>query len=152
MIANILNYIGNFFQNLISVVIGFLGNLFGYLFQKLFDLLKILFNPIFIVIALLFYFIGKLATLVFLLLQVILSIGKLFYSLVQGILTTLAGFTFTPTARDDGQWTSIFNHVTDGLSFFQLDNLAYVLMFMIWFSTAFAAVKIITSMGGGGGD
>lgn len=150
MIGSFLNYIGGFFQNLITVVLGFLGDLFGYLFQKLFDLLKLLFKPIFIVIAMVFYFVQKLATLIFLLLKIILGIGKVFVSLVTGIVTTLSGFTYTNATRSDGTWTNLFTHVSDGFSYFQLDNVAYVLMFLIWFATAFAAVRIISSMGSGG--
>jgi hypothetical protein len=152
MIGSILNYIGGFFQNLTSVVFDFLGNLFGYLFQSLFDLLKLLFKPIFILIAILFYFIQKLATLVFLLLKIILGIGKVFVSLVTGIVTTLSGFTYTNTTRNDGTWTGLFSHVSDGFSYFQLDNVAYVLLFLIWFGTAFTAIRIISSMGSGAGD
>jgi hypothetical protein len=150
MIGNFLSYISGFFQNLISVVLGFLGDFFSYLFQKLMDLLKLLFTPIFIVIAMIFYFIGKLATLVFLLLKIILGIGKVFVSLVTGIVTTLAGFTYTNATRNDGTWTGLFSHISDGFNYFQLDNVAYVLMFLVWFGTAFAAVRIISSMGSGG--
>jgi hypothetical protein len=150
MIGSFLSYISGFFQNLISVVLRFLGDLFGYLFQNLFDLIKLIFNPIFIVIAIIFYFIAKLATLIFLLLKIILGIGKVFVSLVTGIVTTLSGFTYTNATRDDGTWTNLFSHVSDGFSYFQLDNVAYVLMFLVWFGTAFAAVRIISSMGSGG--
>lgn len=149
MIAQLLKHITDFFQNLFSVVLDFISNLFGYLFQKLFDLLKLLFNPIFILIAMIFYFIEKIATLVVLLFKVLLGIGMIFVSLVQGIFTTLAGFSYTPTARDDGQWSSIFGHISEGLGFFQLDNLAYVLMFLVWFTTAFYAVRILSSMSSG---
>jgi hypothetical protein len=150
MIGQLLKHITDFFQNLFSVVLDFISNLFGYLFQKLFDLLKLLFNPIFILIAMIFYFIGKIATLVVLLFKVLLGIGKIFVSLVKGIFITLAGFNYTPTVRNDGKWTSIFGHISEGFGFFQLDNLAYVLMFLLWFSTGFAAIKILSSMGSGG--
>lgn len=150
MIGRFLNSIFTFFQNLFKVLFGWLADLFGYLFQKLFDFLKLLLNPIFIVIALVFYFIYKVAELVVTLLLVLLGIGKLFVSLVKGLIATLAGFRFSATARDDGQWTSIFSNLADGMSYFQFDNIAYVLMFLIWFWTAFAAIRILSSMRGGG--
>ncbi|WP_146767230.1 hypothetical protein [Paenibacillus sp. YN15] len=84
------------------------------------------------------------------LLQLLLGIGKLFYSLVKGIFLTMAGFSFTPTDRNDGQWTSIFNNVAEGLQYFQLDVLAYVLIFIIWFTAGFAAIRILSSIKGGG--
>jgi hypothetical protein len=148
MIGQFLGWIGGFFKNLATVIFGWISNLLGYLFQKLFDLLKLLFDPILIVIAMLFYFIQKLGTIVVLLFQSIMGIGKLFISLVKGIITTIAGFTFTPAVRSDGKWTNIFSHISEGLGFFQLDNVAYILMFVIWFGTAFAAIRILTSAGG----
>jgi hypothetical protein len=148
MIGRFLGWIGGFFQNLATVTFGWISKLLGYLFQNLFDLLKLLFNPIFIVIAMLFYFILKLGTVVVLLFQAVMGIGKLFISLIKGIITTIAGFTFTPSVRSDGKWTSIFSHISDGLGYFQLDNVAYILLFVIWFGTAFAAIRILTSAGG----
>lgn len=149
MIRQFLNSIYKFFQNLFKTTFDFLGNLFGYLFQKLIDFLKFLFSPVLILIALIFYFIYKLGVLVVKLLAVILGIGKIFFSLVKGIITTLAGFSWTPTSRNDGQWTSIFANMSQGMGSYQLDNVAYVLMFLIWFTTAFYAIRIISSMGGG---
>jgi hypothetical protein len=148
MIGQFLSWIGGFFKNLATVVFGWISDLLGYLFQKLFDLLRLLFDPILIVIAMLFYFIYKLCAVVALLFLCVMGIGKLFISLVKGIITTIAGFTFTPSVRSDGKWTSIFSHISDGLGYFQLDNVAYILMFVIWFSTAFAAIRILTSAGG----
>lgn len=150
MIGQFLGWIGDFFTRITNAVIGFLGNLFGYLFQKLFDLLKLLFNPIFILIGILFYFIYKLGELAFTLLALLLGIGKVFFALVKGIFLTLAGFSFTPTTRDDGQWTNVFSNVADGLQFYQFDTLSYVLIFVIWFTFGFAAIKVISSMRGMG--
>lgn len=150
MIGQFLGWIGWFFQNLFKVTFSFLGNLFGYLFQKLIDFLTILFRPVLIVVALLFYIIYQVGVLVVKLLQVLLGIGKIFIALLKGIIATLAGFTWSPGARNDGQWTSIFQNLSDGMSSYQLDNVAYVLMFLIWFGTAFAAIRIITSMSAGG--
>jgi hypothetical protein len=150
MIGQVLGWLGNFLQNLFKVLFTFLGNLFGYLIQKMIDFLTLIFRPVLIVIALLFYFILQVATLVVKLLQVLLGIGKIFVALLKGILATIAGFTWTSSPRDDGQWTSIFHNLADGMGSYQLDNVSYVLMFLIWFGTAFAAIRIISSMSGGG--
>jgi hypothetical protein len=149
MIGQFLGWIGTFFTRIFNSLIGYLGDLFGYLFQKLIDFLNLLFKPLFILIGIIFYFIYKLGELVITLLVLLLGIGKIFFALVKGIFLTLAGFSFTPTTRADGQWTSIFTNVVDGLQFYQLDNVAYVLIFLIWFATAFAAIRIISSMRGG---
>lgn len=149
MIASFLNWIGTFFGRLINSLIDFLGKLFGFLFGKLFELLKLLFKPIFILLAIVFYFLYKLGEIVLLLLQLLLGIGKVFFALVKGIFLTLAGFTFTPTDRNDGQWTPIFRNVVDGLESYQLDIVGYILLFLLWFSFGFAAIRTISSMKGG---
>lgn len=149
MISQFLGWFGTFLTRLFNSVLGFIFTLFGFLFQKLFDLLKLLFQPIFIVVGIIFYLLWKVAELVITLLQLLLGIGKLFYALVKGIFLTLAGFSFTPSVRNDGQWTSIFNHVSEGLQFFQMDTLAYILIFLIWFSCGFAAIRILSSIKGG---
>lgn len=146
MIASLLDWIGTFFGRLLNSLIEFLSTIFGFVFGKLFDLLKLLFKPIFILIAIVFYLLYKVAELVLLLLQLLLGIGKVFFALVKGIFLTLAGFTFTPTARNDGQWTPIFTNIVDGLQFYQLDIVAYILQFGLWFGFGFAAIQIISSM------
>lgn len=148
MIAQFLGWIGDFFTRIINSSLNFISNLFGYLFQKLFDLLKILLSPLLIVIEIIFYFFYKLAELVITLFALLLGIGKLFFSLVKGIFLTLTGFSYTPSTQSNGQWTSIFNNVTDGLQYFQFSIISYILIFLIWFSCGFAAIKIIASMKG----
>lgn len=152
MIAGVLNWIGNFFQNLFSGGLSFIANLFGYLFQGLIDFLKLLFRPVLIVIALLFYFIYKLGELIVMLFMVLLSIGKLLYSFVMGLFRTLAGFVWTPTSPNHGQWSSPIREVFTGLEPFQLDKIAYVMIFAIWIMTAWAAIRILSGRGGSSGD
>lgn len=149
MISKLLEWISTFFQRITSATFGFLGKLFGYLFQKLFDLLKLLFKPILIVVAILFYFLYKLAELGIAILSVFLAIGKLFFAFVKGIFLTLAGFTFSGAPRADGSWSSVFSNVVTGLESYQLDIVAYILLFLIWFSSGFAAIRILSSMRGG---
>lgn len=149
MIGQFLSATWTFFERLFKSAFGFIANLFGFLFQKLFDFLKMLLKPVFILIAILFYFIWKIGELAILLLQVLLAIAKLFFSLVKGIFVTLAGFSYTPTTPQNGQWTSVFQNVMSGLDSYQLDVVAYILLFLIWFGTAFAAIRILSSMRGG---
>lgn len=151
MIARILNACWTFTTRIFGRLFEFLGNLFGYLFQQLFNFLKFLFRPLFILIGIIFYVLYKLGVLAVLLLQVFLAIGKLFFALVKGIFVTLAGFSFTPSStRSDGQWTSIFTNVVDGLGSYQLDTLAYVLLFLVWFGTGWAAIRTLSSIRNGG--
>jgi hypothetical protein len=149
MIGKFLGWIGTFFTRLTNSIIGFLGKLFGYLFQKLIDFLKFILKPFLIIGAILFYVLYKVGVLAITFLALLLGIGKLFFALVKGIFLTLAGFSFTPGARSDGQWTSVFQNVMTGFDSYQFGTLSYILIFLIWFSTAFAAIKILSSIRGG---
>lgn len=149
MVRNVLNWIGSFFSNLIGTVLEFLGDLFGFLFQKLFDLLKQLFKPILILIEIIFYFLYKIGLIVVSIVRSFFEIAMVFVSLIKGIFATLAGLTWTPTAPNHGTWSSMIGNVASGLQYFQLDKLAYVFLFLVWIGTAFAAIKILSSMRGG---
>lgn len=150
MIGNILRATWTFFERMFSRMFSFLGSLFGSLFQALFDFLKMLLRPVFIVVALVLYLVYKIAELAISLIALFLALGKLLVSFIKGIVVTLTGFTFTPSTQNNGSWTPIFKNVVGGLDGFQLDNVAYILMFMIWFATAFAVIRIIGSIRSGG--
>jgi len=149
MIGQILRAGWDFSMRLTQRVLSFLSSLLGHLFQTLFSFLKILLRPLFIVIALLLYFVYKIAELAVTLISLFLAIGKLLLAFIKGIFVTLAGFTYTPTTPHHGQWTSIFINVAGGFEKFQLDKIAYILQFGIWFGTAFAVVRIISSIRSG---
>lgn len=149
MVARILNWIGSFFQNLFNQVLSFLSTLFGHLFNGLVTVLKFLFRPVFIVIAMLFYFIYKLGELVVTLFLVLLAIGKLLYSFVMGLFRTLAGFNWSPSTQDHGKWSGAIGEVFTALEPYQLNKVAYVMLFLIWVTTAWTAIKILSARGGG---
>lgn len=151
MLGRMFNAIFDFGSNLLSSALGWIGSFFKMLFDGLFAFLKLLFKPVLILIAIVFYFIFKLSALVYTLLVALLSIGKLFYSLVKGLLLTITGFSFNPPANPDhGSWTPVFRNVFDGLSFFQMDTIAYILLFLVWIITAVAAIRILS--GGRGAE
>lgn len=149
MVASILNWFGTFFQNLFSGALSFLSNLFGYLFNGLITVLKFLFNPILILVALIFYVIYKLAELVVTLFAVLLSIGKLLYSFVMGLFKTLTGFSWSPSTPDHGKWSGAIGEVFGALEPYQLNKVAYVILFIIWIMTAWAGIRILSGRGGG---
>lgn len=145
MVGNILNSIYTFFQNLFNVVLSFLSTMFSNLFQGLINVLKTIFKPILILVALIFYFIYKLGELLVTLFLVFLAIGKLLYSFVMGLFRTLAGFVWTPTTPQHGTWSASIGEVFTALEPFQLNKLAYLMLFAIWIMTAIAAIKILSS-------
>lgn len=150
MISEILNAVWTFSQRILGRSFEFITSLFGWLFQNLFDFLKMIFRPLFIFIALLFYVVYKIAELAIVIIKLFLSLGKLVLAFIKGIFTTLAGFTFIPTTPNQGSWTPIFKNMANGLTYYQLDTLAYVLQFIIWFTVAWAALRILGSIRNGG--
>lgn len=153
MLGRFFSSLFGFFGNLLSAALDWIGKLLTKLFNGLFALLKAIFMPILILIAIIFYFVFKLSELVFTLLKVLLAIGKLFYALVMGLLKTMTGFVFNPPAQPNhGSWTPVFKNVFGGFDYFQMDKLAYILLFIVWITTAVAAIKILSSFGSNGGD
>lgn len=150
MIAKILRYISDFFTNAFSVVLDFLSRLFGGLFQGLINVLKAIFKPIFIVISIVFYFVYKLGELVVTLVTVIVAVGKLVYSFIVGIFNTIKSLSWTNVdTSSHGSWSNTFQNIFEALELFQLDKLAYVIMFVSWILTALAATRILSNRGSG---
>lgn len=149
MVAQILRAVWEFTQNLYTVVLSFLRDLFGYLFNGLIAVLKAIFNPILILVALVFYFVYKLGILLVTLIKVLLAIGKLIYSFVMGIFKTLAGFVWMPFTPSHGSWSAPIGEVFAALEPYQLNKIAYLLLFAIWMLTGYGAIKILSARGGG---
>lgn len=148
MIGQFLNWIGDLFIRLFQRMFEFFSSLFGYLFQTLFNFLKKILQPIFILIAVVFYVLYKIGVLVVLLVKLFMAMGKMLIMFVKGIIVTLAGFSYSGGSMPGGsQWVSVFKNLSaNGLSFFQLDVVAYIAMFSIWFFTALAAIRIFTTI------
>jgi hypothetical protein len=144
-----LSKIYDFFVSLFGTLIHWIGSFFSAIFSGLIDFLKMLFKPFLIIIAFVFYFIYELGVTIVLLFKFLLGIAQTIFALIGGIFKTLAGFTFSAdTSNVAGSWSSIFGNLSDGMGVFQLDNIAYLLLFLIWFGTAFAAIKILASLRG----
>ncbi|RGL29694.1 hypothetical protein DXC69_24890 [Paenibacillus polymyxa] len=146
MIGLILRSSWTFFERLIRRVLEFVSYVLGVVFQALFDFLKFLLRPVFVVIALILYLVYKIAMIAWLLIQVFYMIGKIIVAIVKGIFVTLAGFTYVARSPDDGVWSPIIRNVAQGLNYFQIDTLSYVLLFLIWFAVAWGVIRIIGSI------
>lgn len=132
-----------------KVVLDGIGRLYGWLLDGLVSILKAIFTPILILISIIFYFVYKIGDIFVMIFQVLLGIGKLLYSLIQGLVVTFAGFSWTPTTPDHGSWSHPINQAFSVLEdFYQLDTVAYVVLFLIWIMTAYTAIRMITGRGG----
>lgn len=127
----ILRGIGNFFQTLIDIIVGF--------FQVIYDLIQGLLY--------LLYMIGVLAVKLF---QVLLEAGGILWSLAVGFIKTLGSLAYTPRSSGGHGYSEMLGKIFDALTPLQLQPIAYILLFAIWFTTAIGAMKLISSIRVGG--
>lgn len=153
MIVAILTFFGNIFGKLFSLiweVVKWIGNLLKMLFQGLIDLLIVFFTAIFDVIRGLLYLLYMIGVLAVKLFQVIFEAAKILWSLIQGFARTLASLTYSPRGSGGNGYSEMIGKLMTNLNVMQLDVIAYILLFMLWFITAISAMKLISSIRVGG--
>lgn len=146
LIGDALSWLGNTLWDGIKWV----GQLIANLFQGVIDLLVLFFEVIFALISGLFYFIYKIGVLAVLLFQVFLEIGKLIWSLLVGFARTLGSLFYTPRTTSGTGYSEIMGRLFDNLAFLQIDVIAYILLFVLWWFTAIQSLKLISSIRVGG--
>lgn len=125
------NNIRKFFQNLLDVLIGF----FKVIYALIDGLLYLL------------YMIGVLAVKLFL---VIFEAAKVLWSLIVGFGRTLASLHYSPQSGGGNGYSEMIGKLFTNLKVLQIDSIAYILLFMLWFVTAITAIKMISSIRVGG--
>jgi hypothetical protein len=125
----VVKQLGKFLQNILDVLIAF--------FEVIYDLIKGLLY--------LLYMIGVLAAKLFL---VIFEAAKVLWALVVGFAKTLGSLTYTPTSGSGNGYSSMIGKIFTYLEPLQLNIVAYILLFVLWFVTAVSAMKLISSMRG----
>lgn len=132
---------------------GYLFNLLGDFFMKLMSGLLWLLQPLFDLIGLIFAFIVWIGTIIVKIAMLVFAIGKMLVGLVAGLFSTIIGFGYTgKTSNLPNSYMDAYTHIKPYLSVLQLDKVAYLFLFGIWFFTAWAALHIIGNMRGGGSD
>lgn len=153
ILVAVITFLGDVFGKLFSVIwegVKWIGNLIKMLFQGLIDFLFIFFTAIFDVIKgllYLLYMIGVLAVKLFL---VIFEAAKILWSLIVGFGRTLGSLKYTPTSGGGHGYSEIIGKLMTNLNVLQIDVIAYVLLFILWFVTAISAIKLISSIRVGG--
>jgi hypothetical protein len=144
--------IAKFFEGLFGVIwdVGdwLLGGIAS-IIQTVIDIITGFFEVIFALISgllYLLYMIGVLATKLF---QLIFEIALLIWSLVEGFGRTLASLVYTPSTTGGHGYSEVIGKVFDKLSVLQITPIAYILLFILWYTTAIAAMRLITSIRGG---
>ncbi|WP_445486480.1 hypothetical protein [Niallia sp. 03133] len=145
--------IGDAFGKLFSIIwqaVQWIANFFVQIFQNLFKAIKAIFDFIFALVdavLYLLYMIGLLAVKLFL---VIFNAAKILWSLVVGFGRTLGSLHYSPRGGSGNGYSEIFGKLFNSLKVLQLDSVAYILLFVLWFITAITAIKLISSIRVGG--
>lgn len=153
LFGKLFSFLSDIFSKLFGVIwdgIKWVGELLKKLFQGLVDLLTIFFEAIFGLIAgilYLLYMIGVLAVKLFL---VIFETAKLLWSLAVGFTRSLASLSYTPRASSGNSYSEIFGKMFHALEPLQLNVFAYIMLFVLWFATCIAALKLLSSIRVGG--
>lgn len=95
----------------------------------------------------LIYMIGVLAVKLF---QVLLEAGKMLWSLIVGFGRTLGSLSYTPRAGSGNGYSEVIGKLFSALEPLQITPIAYICLFLIWFTTAISAMKLISSIRVGG--
>ncbi|MEV2909514.1 hypothetical protein ABNF65_12910 [Paenibacillus larvae] len=126
-----------------------LGDLFTFLLEGIQSLI----SPFLELFKIIFYVIYMLGLIIVKIVKLVFMVAKLLIGLVQGLFATILGFSYSGGGSGiPGAYTEPISHIQPFLGKLQLDKIAYLMQFAIWFSTAFLAIKIIGSMRSGGND
>lgn len=151
--GKLFNFLGSLFSALWGVIwdgLKWIGNLLKNLFQGLIDLFIGFFEVIYALIEgllYLLYMIGVLAVKLFL---VIFEAAKVLWSLIVGFGRTLASLTYSPRGSGGNGYSEMIGKLFTSLEPMQINVVAYILLFCLWFITAIAAIKLISSIRVGG--
>lgn len=146
--------LGDAFSKLFSVIwsgLKWLGTQIQNLFKKLLEVIISFFRFIYYMIDGFLYFlfsVGVVAVKVFL---IFFELGKVLISIFVGFGKTLASFTYIQrSSSGNGYSDTIGRIMTAANDSLQLDVIAYILMFVIWFVWVVSAMKLLSSIRVGG--
>ncbi|PAE09791.1 hypothetical protein CHI02_23295 [Niallia circulans] len=145
--------IGDAFGKLFTLIwqgITWIGSFFKTLFQGLVDIIIGFFEVIYALIDGLLYFLYMIGVLAVKLFLVIFNAAKLLWSLIVGFGNTLASLSYSPRSSSGNGYSDILGRLFRSLDVLQLDVVAYILLFCLWFTTAILAIKLISSIRVGG--
>ena len=143
----------NFFKKAMTTIMDFLFDLFTWLgdllerlFQALLDVLANFFKVIYDLIYCLLYLIYKIGVVAVKLFQILWEIAKLIVAFIVGLFKSLASIFYTPTESAGHGFSAPMGKVMQNLDVFQLNVVATILLFLIWIFTAFAVIKILSTL------
>lgn len=151
--GKLFSFLGSLFSGLFGVIwdgLKWIGDLLAKLFQGLVDIIIGFFKVIYALIdglLYLLYMIGVVAVKLFL---VIFEAAKVLWSLIVGFGRTLASLSYSPKSSGGNGYSDMIGKLFSNLKVLQIDSIAYILLFILWFVTAISAIKLISSIRVGG--
>lgn len=149
----IFGFFGDLFGKLFSVIweaIVWLSKFIRDLFRELLQLLVNFFGVIFELICCLLYLIYMIGVLAIKFFYVIFEAAKVFFSLIVGLGRTLASLKYSQQSTGGHGYSEMIGKIMSNLNYLQMDVVAYILLFCLWFVTAISAIKLIASIRVGG--
>ena len=120
------------------------------LFQSVFDVLITMLTFTFQLTWALYYFLYMIGVLAVKLFFVMFEAGKILMLLVVGFGNTLSSLFYSPSSSGGHGYSETISRLFNSLEVLQLNSIAYILAFCLWFITAVSAMKLISSIRVGG--
>lgn len=140
---------GKLFNVLWSVVEWLFAGLIE-IIQPIFDLLITMLTFTFQLTWALYYLLYMIGVLAVKLFFIMFEAGKILMSLIVGFGNTLGSLFYSPSSSGGHGYSEVIGRLFQKLEVLQLDSIAYILSFSLWFITAVAAMKLISSIRVGG--
>ncbi|MCK6259397.1 hypothetical protein LCY76_22760 [Fictibacillus sp. KIGAM418] len=151
--GGLFSFLGNLFKNLFGViwdVIKWIGKVLAKLFQNLLDVIIGFFKVIYALIDGLLYLLYMIGVLAIKLFLVIFEAAKVLYSFIVGFVKTLGSLAYSPRSTGGNGYSEMIGKLFKNLEVLQLNSVAYILLFVLWFTTAIMAIKLLSSIRVGG--
>lgn len=151
--GKLFGFLGSLFSSLFGAIwdaITWIGGLLKDLFQFLIDLLISFFEVIYALIDGLLYLLFMIGVLAVKLFLVIFEAAKILWSLAVGFAKTLASLSYSPSGSGNHGYSEMIGRLFNNLDVLQLNSVAYILLFLLWYITAISAIKLISSIRVGG--
>lgn len=151
--GNLFNFLGSLFSGLFGVIwdaVKWIVDALVILLQSLLNPILIFFEAIYGLIAGLLHLLFMIGVLAVKLFQVIFEAAKILWSLIVGFGKTLASLSYTPKSTGGHGYSKMIGDLFSNLEVLQINSVAYILLFLLWFMTAISAIKLISSIRVGG--
>ena len=130
---------------MIADLFGWIADVIGSFFNTIITIITTFIEAIFAVIGGILYLLYKIGVLATKLFMLFYELGSILISLVVGITRTLGSIVYNPGTSSGHGYSEVIVKVFDTMTNFDISPVAYILSFLIWFTTGFYAIRIIST-------